>query len=76
MKRFTIVLVTIWMLFLFMFIPVLAMAKGDPFLDAGFIQAKKQISALDFTLEDLEGRQVKFTDFRGKVVLLFFWTTW
>ncbi|MBT6338558.1 MAG: redoxin domain-containing protein [Desulfobacula sp.] len=31
---------------------------------------------MKFTLEDLDGKQVQFTDFRGKVVLLFFWTTW
>jgi thiol-disulfide isomerase/thioredoxin len=30
----------------------------------------------DFTLADLEGRQVRLTDFRGKTVLLNFWATW
>jgi len=30
----------------------------------------------DFTLTDLNGRKVRLTQFRGKVVLLNFWATW
>jgi thiol-disulfide isomerase/thioredoxin len=30
----------------------------------------------DFRLKDLKGRTVRFSDFKGKVVLLNFWTTW
>ena len=29
-----------------------------------------------FALPSLEGRTVRIEDFRGKVVLLFFWATW
>jgi cytochrome oxidase Cu insertion factor (SCO1/SenC/PrrC family) len=29
-----------------------------------------------FTLPDLDGRPVSLADLRGKVVLLFYWTTW
>ena len=29
-----------------------------------------------FALPDLEGRTVRLEDFRGKVVLVFFWATW
>jgi cytochrome oxidase Cu insertion factor (SCO1/SenC/PrrC family) len=29
-----------------------------------------------FSLPDLDGRQVRLADLRGKVVLLFYWATW
>jgi cytochrome oxidase Cu insertion factor (SCO1/SenC/PrrC family) len=29
-----------------------------------------------FALPDLDGRQVRLADLRGKVVLLFYWATW
>jgi len=29
-----------------------------------------------FSLPSLDGRAVRLEDFRGKVVLLFFWATW
>lgn len=32
--------------------------------------------ALDFTLPDLNGKQVSLKDYRGKVVFLNFWATW
>jgi len=31
---------------------------------------------LNFTLKDLNGRDVKLSDYRGKVLLLDFWATW
>lgn len=31
---------------------------------------------IDFALENLEGEVVQLSDYRGKLVLLNFWTTW
>jgi len=76
MKRRYPVLTAMVIVSIFLSIPVSAIAVSDPFLEAGFIQARKQAPALDFTLEDLEGRQVRQTDFQGNIVLIFFWTTW
>jgi cytochrome oxidase Cu insertion factor (SCO1/SenC/PrrC family) len=33
-------------------------------------------AAPDFTLPDIDGRTRSLADFRGKVLLLFFWATW
>ena len=29
-----------------------------------------------FTLPDLDGKKVQLADYKGKVVLLFYWATW
>jgi len=40
------------------------------------ITARKPVPAADFSLHALDGRRVRLADFRGKVVLINFWTTW
>jgi len=47
-------------------------AKGGIPADAGSIGSK----APDFVLTDLSGKQVRLSDFKGKVVILDFWATW
>ena len=38
--------------------------------------ARRPLSASDFQLATLDGQKVRLSDFRGKVVLINFWTTW
>ena len=42
----------------------------------GISKATKEILAPDFMLRDLSGETIRLSDYRGKVVLLNFWTTW
>ncbi|MEO6034551.1 MAG: TlpA disulfide reductase family protein [Verrucomicrobiota bacterium] len=38
--------------------------------------AQKSVPAEDFSLRAIDGSKVQLSDFRGKVVLINFWTTW
>ncbi len=38
--------------------------------------ARSPVPAADFQLRTLEGKPVRLSDYRGKVVLINFWTTW
>ncbi len=40
------------------------------------LTARKPVPAGDFSLRDLNGRKLRLTELRGKVVLFNFWTTW
>ena len=37
---------------------------------------KNELAATDFTLDLLDGKSVKLSDYRGKLVFLNFWATW
>ncbi len=53
-----------------------ALAAADPFADMDVRTPRIRLDAPSFTLPDLDGRPVRLSDFRGKVVLLNFWATW
>jgi peroxiredoxin len=40
------------------------------------LEAKINEPAINFSLPDLDGKQVSLSDFKDKPVFLFFWTTW
>jgi cytochrome oxidase Cu insertion factor (SCO1/SenC/PrrC family) len=42
----------------------------------GFETYEQPKPAPDFALPDLRGRMQALSEYRGKVVLLFFWATW
>jgi len=59
------------------FIPLgFADVVDDLMSAARVIKFKAELMALDFTINDVEGKRVELYDFRGKVVLLDFWATW
>lgn len=45
-------------------------------LAAGCTRKSDPGQAADFTLQDLSGKSVKLSDYKGKVVLIDFWATW
>ena len=51
-------------------------AIDDPMSASGVSRFVEKPEAPDFTLVDLEGNPIKLEDFRNKIVLIFFWTTW
>ena len=42
----------------------------------GFSVFKDKTSSVNFTLEDLNGKKVSLSDYKGKAVMLNFWATW
>ncbi len=65
-KNIVLLLVLFGMIFMMMF-------QNRP-VEIASIQ--EGVSAPDFLLKDIEGRDVSLADFRGKLVFLNFWATW
>ena len=59
------------------FSPLSSYAVSPDFLsDANFLQYKEEKRAPDFQLKDPEDNPTRLDAFQGKIVLLYFWTTW
>ena len=59
------------------FSPLPSGAVSNDFLsDAGFLEFKEKTRAPDFQLKDSEDNPTRLDAFQGKIVLLYFWTTW
>jgi peroxiredoxin len=63
-------------LVLALLLPPLAAAAAPDFAAMDVQRYDPPKPAPEFSLPDLDGRPVKLSDFRGKVVLLFYWATW
>ena len=52
-------------------------AKTDRLLrDLGFQQYPFPVSVAEITLKDFNGKEIRLSDYRGKVVFLNFWASW
>ncbi len=74
MKRITLLLIIfgIWTAFA---LGQAAYAAGA-LPSAGIYKFKEKPSAPGFMIGDVAGKQIKLQDYRDKIVLLYFWTTW
>ena len=50
--------------------------RHDAIADGAACPAEAKAANLDFTLKDMNNRDVRLADFKGKVILLDFWATW
>ena len=58
-------------------VAVTAAGAAGPDFSAVGLQAYQPLKpAPAFALPDLDGKTTRLEDFRGKVLLLFFWATW
>ena len=56
--------------------PVASHADGTAEEAPGACEASAKPANLDFAIKDLEGKDVKLSAYKGKVILLNFWATW
>lgn len=53
-----------------------AAAPVKPGAAPSFCDAKQKPANLGFTIKDMNGQDVRLSDYKGKVILLNFWATW
>ena len=73
MKRDPVVILVVAMVVSLMLVFAINMVRHAPG-KASVLQLNSQ--APDFTLQTLDGKTIRLSDFRGKVVILNFWATW
>jgi peroxiredoxin len=58
--------------------PIAGNGSAPPSANASpsFCDGKNRPANLNFTLKDMNGRDVRLADYKGKVILLNFWATW
>ncbi len=57
-------------------VPRLSRPSHGPAASARACPADAKPANLNFTLKDMHGRDVRLSDYKGKVILLDFWATW
>ncbi len=50
--------------------------EGSALAAGGACPANAKPANLNFTLKDVQGKNVRLSDYKGKVILLDFWATW
>ena len=76
MKRDPVVIIVVAMVVTVMLVFGFQMARRNSGVVANAGPSMKGMTAPDFTLESVDGKSVRLSDFRGKGVLLNFWATW
>jgi thiol-disulfide isomerase/thioredoxin len=56
--------------------PIASHDEADDEAQGGACEANAKPAAMDFAIKDLDGKDVKISDHKGKVILLNFWATW
>jgi peroxiredoxin len=50
--------------------------EGSALASGGACPANAKPANLNFTLKDVQGKNIRLADYKGKVILLDFWATW
>jgi len=75
-KRDPVVIIVVAMVVALMLVFGLNLAHKSRSNASAAMQMQAGSAAPDFTLQSLDGKTIRLSDFRGKAVLLNFWATW